>query len=573
MPPKLHQLQNVIAHEGPIDSMTLGHRTAQVFATGGDDRFLHLWSVGSNNPRASFGPFQSSITACRFNENEEKIACGNNGGTVMLFDLNESRCVSNWTAHHSAVRGLSFHSQNPKLILTCGVDGKFKIVSSSQRTPLQCYNAHNGPVNWVSCSGDGRYAATCGEDKTVRVFDITAQRQLIKFEGHTDSVTCVEFHPTEPFLISCGEDRSIRFWDLTASKEIPVSFPLDSSPVDIVMYAPGENAALSASADYIKVVGWNPPEFFDHFTLGLERVHDLAVVDNMLTIASTSNDRALIHRMRLNQLKPFSSRPAQAAQFTSDQNKPRPTTPRLLDISAMPKVKPAKVAGAKKNVDKRNSPPENNRQISSKSSASSSKSSSRNSKRGTSAPQPPLSSGNSGNDDDSNLTEEQRTFKEFRKSRGSFMSSMNEKFSRLTRVKDMLMQFGLTKTLESAAESGDLGLELLVILRMKPEVIKLEHSALMMQIAVRIFDRDYDLAITTVESMLQAYGKLVNATRQMASSGVGIDVALEERKKKSEIFVESFREIAPKLRTVSCGKSTASQTAAELLDEWRIFLR
>jgi len=94
MPPKLHQMQNAIAHEGQNNTMTLGQRTAQVFATGDDDRFVFLWSIGNNDPRPNFGPFQSTVTSCCFSADEEHILCGNNGGTVMLFDLNENRCAS-----------------------------------------------------------------------------------------------------------------------------------------------------------------------------------------------------------------------------------------------------------------------------------------------------------------------------------------------------------------------------------------------------------------------------------------------------------------------------------------------
>ena len=547
MPPKLHQLQNVIAHEGIIDTMALGQRTAKVFATGGDDRFLFLWSVGSNNPRASFGPFQSPITACHFSNNEEKILCGNQGGTVMLFDLNENRCASNWTAHRSAVNGLTFHTTNEKLVLSCGYDGKMHVLSSQQRRPLQSYTTHQGPVNHVSCSPDGRYAATCGDDKTVRVFDLTAQRQLCKLDGHTDAVTCVEFHGSEPLLMSCSVDRSIRFWDLMTQKEIPVSFPLDSAPVEVVKFL--EMEAFSLSSDYLKVVGWNPPEFFDHFTLGLETVHDIAFADNMITIASSSGDHALIHRMRADMMKPFSARaPTTGAVFREqpqETKQSRPVTPRLLDISAMKK---AELTSKKA----REAPPPEPSSASNRSRPS--------------AKRP-------GSTDSQPLSEECKIFREFRKSRAGFMSSMNEKFSRLTRISDSLDQVGLTKTLAGIAESGELGTEMLMILRMKPEVVKLEHAPLIIETAVKVFDKDHDLAIATVESMLQAFGKLVHATRAMASQGVGADMALEDRKKKCELFVEAFREIAPRLRTVAAGQSTSSQTAAELLEEWKAFLR
>ena len=577
MAPKLRQIQNVSAHDDVIETISIGQRTGQVFGTGGKDRYLHLWNIGNNNPRASFGPFQSVIQAITFNIEEDKILSGNRSGAVLLFDLNESRCASNWTAHHSGVKGMCFYPQNPKMVVTCGADGAIKILSTQQRTPVQSYNAHDGSANYIACSADGRLIATAGDDMTVRLFDITAQRQLVKFEGHCDKVTCVQFHPEEKIIISCSADRSIKFWDYEKEKEINVNFPLDSSPVNMVRFVQGENVAISASSDYIKIVGWKPPEFFDHFTLGLDVVHDFSIADQMLTIASSCNEKALIHRMRLSQLKPFSLRPQQTVQFASEQsNKQKNHTQRLLDISTMPQLKPGSTnSNISKKLTKKskelssvssngsNSYNEKNDSSSNASVSSSGRSTKASNKRGKNiqhAYEPPL-------------TEEQRIFRDFRKSRGSFMSSMNEKFSRLIKIKEMLSELGLTKTLETVAENGDLGLELLAILRNKPEVVKLKHSASMMEICVKIFDKDYDIAISIAELMLQAYGKLVNATWQTASNGVGMDVALEERKRKSEKFVESFRALAPKLRTVTFGKSNASQTASELLEEWKVFLR
>ncbi|KAH0789247.1 katanin p80 WD40 repeat-containing subunit B1 [Histomonas meleagridis] len=548
MRPKLHQLQSVIAHEGEINAMALGHRTGSVFATGGDDRFLHLWSIGSNNPRASFGPFQSPITVCKFDSTEESIICGNNGGTVMHFDLNGSRCISNWAAHRSAVLGLAFHPQNPKLVLSCGYDGKLHILSSGQRRPIQSYNAHNGPANHVSISSDGRYAATCGDDKTVRVFDLSAQKQLFKFDSHTDSVTCVEFHPTDPILISSSVDRSIRFYDLIAQKEIPVSFPLDSAPVDIVSFSPTHNVAFSISADYLKIVGWNPPEFFDHFTVGLEKPHDVSIDEQLITIASSRHDCALIHRMRLSNLKPFSHMSTQSLSPLSEPKKhSRPTTPRLIDQSAISQFRAQSPKTRKQTPNNKESRVQSVR-------------------KKQSGP----STNNNNNNNSSNPV---LISTEFRKSKSTFMSQINDKYARLMRINEMLQQFGLTSLMQNVLNNVDLGCEVLSILRLKPEVVKLEHSVLMLQIASKIFDADQDLAVQTIEAMLQGFGKLVYATQRTTLRRIGVDVALEERKEKCESFVEAFREVAPKLKAVASGKSNNAQTAAEILDEWKMFLK
>ena len=445
----------------------------------------------------------------------------------MLFDLNETRCINTWAAHRSAVNSLFYHPQNGKLVLSCGYDGKMKIFSQGQRAAIQTYQAHNGSANCVCCSPDGKYVATGGDDKTIKIFDIVAQRQIAKFDAHTDSVTCVAFHPSDPILMSGSTDRSIRFFDLETMKEISVSFPLDSSPIDLITFVQNENIALSASPDYLKVVGWSPPEFFDLFTLGLEKVHDLSISDRVATIASSSGDRCIIHKLRLDQLKPLSERPVRS----------RPSTPRLLDMETIKKTPSV---------------------ISNKSSSEQ-------------IPQQPSSKKSTRllKTTEAIKSNESNVFQTFRQERSQFMSSMNDKYSRLTRIKDLIQQVGLTKTLQTVSESGDLGIELLILLRMKPEAVKLEHSALIMQIAARTFDRDPDLAITTVESMLQAFGKLVNATRQISSN----DASYQKRKKTCELFIESFKEISPKLRNIAVGNSPSGQTAAAILDEWKIFSR
>jgi hypothetical protein len=69
---------------------------------------------------------------------------------------------------------------------------------------------------------------------------------------------------------------------------------VDSSPVDVCRFIGAESLVLTASEDCLKVVGWNGPEFFDHFALGLERIHDLPLVVRVITIVSAIGDHVLV---------------------------------------------------------------------------------------------------------------------------------------------------------------------------------------------------------------------------------------------------------------------------------------
>jgi hypothetical protein len=77
----------------------------------------------------------------------------------------------------------------------------------------------------------------------------------------------------------------------------------------------------------------------------------------------------------------------------------------------------------------------------------------------------------------------------------------------------------LSKLLSAVPESGDLGVEMHVILRMEPNAVQLKHSPNLMQIAMVVFDSGNSLAIATVPSMLQAFGKVGHAPLVMSSQG------------------------------------------------------
>ena len=147
---------------------------------------------------------------------------------------------------------------------------------------------------------------------------------------------------------------------------------------------------------------------------------------------------------------------------------------------------------------------------------------------------------------------------------------MNERYSRIMRVGDMLDSGGLKKTLDGIAESGDLGPEALSLVRLNPDAIKLEHTPSIMRIAYLLLDKETELAITTIEEIMEGFGKLVHATLLTKSSG---NEEVEKRKQNCQLFVEAFKEMQGKLRTLSIGKKEQSQIAGKLLNDWRVFLR
>ncbi|EAY05363.1 hypothetical protein TVAG_130970 [Trichomonas vaginalis G3] len=546
--------KTIIAHEGDVNCVALGQATGTVFATGGEDRLVNLWMYGGKNPKVTLGPFQSGVTACRFNMYEDKLLGGNTGGTVILFDLNNQRNEATWSAHRSVVNDLCFHTQNSNMILTCGYDGKVNVLSKSQRHPVQWYANHRGSANSIDISPDGKLVASGGADKTVRVFDLAMSKELFKFQCHEDAVTCVRFHPTEPILASCGLDRAVHFYDVSLGKEIQVSFPLDSHSIDLIRFAPEDPVLLSASTDFIRLLGWEPAQIYGKIPFGAFKPRDLCVAQNEITIASTEKDRVIITKRKTDGLQPFTNsknkNKQQPKHFFDDIPNPSNggrSTPRLIDMESLAKKS--------RSMSECSTGDEPEPEIT---------------PRGRL-----LRPGSVGNKDSEQKSMSHSSsgsvYNEFRKDRTQFMTFMNERYSRFARINEALDSQSLLDLLKEAAESTKQSSEILSIIAMKPEAITLDHASYIMQIAAIAIKSNPDLAVSTIETMMQSFGAFVRATLATPSSGV--DLAFDERKQKCNAFTSAFRQVAPALKQISNSSSESSDAARDLIEQWRVFLK
>ncbi len=75
---------------------------------------------------------------------------------------------------------------------------------------------HQGPVESVCFSPDGRNLATSSHDSTVRLWDSSGNQITLK--GHKDWVTSVCFSPNGKFLATGSYDGTVRLWDRSGNQ-------------------------------------------------------------------------------------------------------------------------------------------------------------------------------------------------------------------------------------------------------------------------------------------------------------------------------------------------------------------
>ena len=111
-------------------------------------------------------------------------------------------------------------------------DASVKIWDVRRKGCIQTYTGHQGPLNVLRITPDGRWIATGGEDGVVKVewnhrnllldspfsnyqiWDMTAGKILKSISDHIGPITCVSFSPAEFIMASASTDNSLKIIDL-----------------------------------------------------------------------------------------------------------------------------------------------------------------------------------------------------------------------------------------------------------------------------------------------------------------------------------------------------------------------
>lgn len=285
--PRIYEIEPKQFHSGCITTICCGKRSGKVFASGGIDKILYLWSIDEDEPILQFGPFNDTITCCEFDKSEELISFATSGGLICILDLENNRTICQWMLESTTITCIKLHQKLQKHVFVGDSQGRVSLFNSNHASPIQQVQAHGGVVNCIEISPQGSIIGTCGVDKTLKFFDMNTGENLGVIKTNIAAVTCMNFHPTDMIVASCATDRSIRLFDLSRSIEVNESYIIGKSePTSIAFSADGE-CVIGCSPNGVSVFKISDSQSSDHFPFSLSSTYAISVFKSCIIIPSS----------------------------------------------------------------------------------------------------------------------------------------------------------------------------------------------------------------------------------------------------------------------------------------------
>jgi hypothetical protein len=135
----------------------------------------------------------------------------------------EGRKPRAFEAGARGVAGVAFDRAGDTLAAACG-DGKLRLWRVADGKLLHALAGHEGSVNCLCCSPDGRHLASGGADGVIVLWDLRTGEQVKRLLGHEQAVSAIAYHPNGRLLASATFDiddpGEVWLWDVASGKEV-----------------------------------------------------------------------------------------------------------------------------------------------------------------------------------------------------------------------------------------------------------------------------------------------------------------------------------------------------------------
>lgn len=274
-------------HNAPVQALAFSS-DGQILATGGDDKTIYFWNVGTGELAGTIKNF-FNIRALQFTpDNLILAACGSD---IKLMDM-QGKLIRTYGGFTTDIWSMDFNA------------GEHRVIAGSYAKTVKVWNYDNGSVVFtltgheksclpVDISPAGDIAVSGSLDKSVRIWNLKKGEQVKKLDIHSENIFAVDFHPSGKYVLSASADKTIRLWNLETGKVVRTYSGHNASIFD-VRFSPDGNCFLSGAADK-SVILWETAtgKILNTFTGHGAYVNEVRFSPDGHSFASASDDQTV----------------------------------------------------------------------------------------------------------------------------------------------------------------------------------------------------------------------------------------------------------------------------------------
>ena len=213
-------------------------------------RTVHLWDAGTGEKIKDIGSDSWGIHDAVFSEDGKMLATAGQDGGVQVWDWKEGRRIRSFSL--DSISSVAFSRDGKRLALVRGNPGTIQIRDLATGEKVPDFHVHEGAVESVAFSPDGRTVATGGAQGEIILWDPVTSRPIRRIRGHPSYVERLRFSEDGSTLASHGWDNRLRLWDVASgASTFDVRVPIHWTPLD------GSNR--------IEGLEQVPPQLLEHF--------------------------------------------------------------------------------------------------------------------------------------------------------------------------------------------------------------------------------------------------------------------------------------------------------------------
>jgi WD40 repeat protein len=260
---------------------------------------VKVWDLASGQELFSLPGHQGPISSVAFSPDNCYLACGGGGhsrrgnplpGELAVWDLRTKKEVFRLHGHEGPVQGVAF-SPDGRWLASGSEDRMVKIWDARRGTAVRTLAGHKAPVLGVAFSPDSRRLASASWDTTVKIWDRAGGNEVRTLRGHTGGVFGVTFSSDGRRLASASLDQTVRIWD--PDEDLArLTLRGHTGGVLGVAFSPDGRRLASASQDRTVKI-WDARAELDHLTLDahVSQVLGVAFSPDGRRLASAGPDR------------------------------------------------------------------------------------------------------------------------------------------------------------------------------------------------------------------------------------------------------------------------------------------